>query len=81
MAKKSNQHAGTPELIALGGALRHARKQVGLSQEALALSADIDRSYLGGIERGENNVALMNILRLSRALGITAAELLQLAEL
>lgn len=81
MAKKSNQYAHTPELVSLGDAIRRARKQVGISQEALALSADIDRSYLGGIERGENNVALMNILRLSQALGITAAELLQSAEL
>lgn len=52
-----------------------------MSQEALALSAEIDRSYLGGIERGEHNVALMNILRLARSLGLTAEQLIHLAAL
>lgn len=52
-----------------------------MSQEALALSAEIDRSYLGGIERGEHNVALMNILRIGQSLGLTAEQLLRLAGL
>ena len=45
--------------------------------EKAALLAGIDRSYLGGIERGENNVSLINIERIAQALGIEAAELLQ----
>lgn len=52
-----------------------------MSQEALALSAELDHSYVGGIERGEHNVALMNILRISEVLGVSAAELLTMASL
>jgi transcriptional regulator with XRE-family HTH domain len=52
-----------------------------MSQEALALSAEIDRSYMGGIERGEHNLAIMNILRIANALGTTASELLDTAKL
>lgn len=81
MAKKSNRYSHAPELVALGAAIRMARKRAGLSQEALALSVEIDRSYLGGIERGEHNVALMNILRLAKCLGLSAMELLSLADL
>ena len=44
--------------------------------EALAEIADIDRSYMGGIERGEHNVALMNLLRITEALGMKLSELI-----
>jgi transcriptional regulator with XRE-family HTH domain len=71
VAKKSPQHAYDPDLVALGEAIRHYRVQAGLSQETLALEAEIDRSYLGGIERGEHNVAVMNLLKLARTLNIT----------
>ncbi len=81
MAKKSNRYSNAPELIALGAAIRLTRKQSGMSQEALALSAEIDRSYMGGIERGEHNLAIMNILRIANALGTTASELLDTAKL
>ena len=60
-----------------GARLRQLRKSRKLSQEKVALLAGIDRSYLGGIERGENNVSLINIERIAQALGIEAAELLQ----
>lgn len=53
MAKPSPQFAGDPVLIALGAAIRRARTGGGLSQEALAVDAEVDRSYMGGIERGE----------------------------
>lgn len=81
MAKKSPQHANSPPLVALGEAVRHFRAEAGLSQEALALEAEIDRSYLGGIERGEHNVALMNLVKLADALGISVARLIQHARL
>lgn len=55
--------------------------QAGLSQEALALEAGIDRSYLGGIERGEHNVAVMNLVKLAQALGVSLSRLLQQARL
>lgn len=53
------------------------RQDKGLSQEALAHLAGLDRSYMGGIERGEHNVALVNIKKIARALGVPAHILLQ----
>lgn len=58
-----------------GARLRQLRKAKKLSQEALALEAGIDRSYLGKIERGESNVALVNIHRVATALLVDAADL------
>ncbi len=67
--------------MALGAAIRFYRSEAGLSQEALALEAEIDRSYLGGIERGEHNVAVMNLVKLAGALGVTLGKLVQQARL
>jgi len=58
-----------------GARVRQLRKARRLSQEALALESGIDRSYLGKIERGESNVALINIHRIAGALGVEAGEL------
>jgi transcriptional regulator with XRE-family HTH domain len=58
-----------------GARLRQLRKAKKLSQEALALESGLDRSYLGKIERGESNVALVNIHRIADALKVGAAEL------
>jgi len=60
---------------AFGKRLRGLRKAQGLSQESLALSCDLDRTYIGGIERGERNVSLINIHRLADALGLPAKAL------
>lgn len=49
----------------------------GMSQERLAEEADLHRTYVGSIERGERNVALKNILRLSRALSVTPSDLMK----
>ena len=54
--------------------LRHAGR---LSQEELAHRAGIHPTYVGGIERGERNPALINIARLAKALGVTLAELFE----
>jgi transcriptional regulator with XRE-family HTH domain len=67
---------GPPELGALGLAIREVRHERGLSQEALADGAGLHRTYVGGIERGERNVAFLNILKLADALGASPAELL-----
>ncbi len=81
MAKPSPSYSGTKQLIALGKAIRAFRQESGLSQEALANEIGIDRSYMGGIERGEHNVAIMNITKIAKTLKIKASDLLAAAGL
>jgi len=81
VAKTSVRHAKNPHLVALGAAIRAVRTQSGVSQEALALLAEVDRSYLGGIERGEVNLALINIVKIAGGLGVSVAELMLEAKL
>ena len=81
MAKPSPQFAGDPVLVALGDAIRRARTGVGLSQEALAVDADLDRSYMGGIERGEHNLTIMNLTKITDALKMSPSSLLASAGL
>jgi transcriptional regulator with XRE-family HTH domain len=76
MARPSPNLAGDPVLVAIGAAIRAARRDVGLSQEALAADAGLDRSYLGGIERGEHNITVVNLIRIARALNCRGADLL-----
>jgi len=63
--------------VLFGRRLRELRKQAGLSQEALAHEAGLDRSYVGGVERGEYNISLLNICRLADALDLSPEELLK----
>jgi transcriptional regulator with XRE-family HTH domain len=81
MAKPSPSYSGTKELVTLGQTIKGLRLDVGLSQEALAFEAGIDRSYIGGIERGEHNLALINLIKIAKTLGVTASELLYRAKL
>jgi transcriptional regulator with XRE-family HTH domain len=81
MAKPSPSHAGSPVLVALGKAIRRRRRELGVSQEGLALEIGLDRSYLGGVERGEHNIALINLLKISGALGVPCGVLLDSAGL
>jgi transcriptional regulator with XRE-family HTH domain len=60
-----------------GQRLRVIRRQKGLSQETLALTCDLDRTYIGGVERGERNISLVNIHKIARALKIKPDALLQ----
>jgi transcriptional regulator with XRE-family HTH domain len=55
--------------------IRYFRKRLGLSQDDLADKAQLHRTYVGAVERGERNISLLNMLRLSDALSITAKEL------
>jgi len=63
--------------VLFGRRLAELRKQIGWSQEKLALESGIARSYLGGIERGQRNVALLNICRLAEALSMPPADLMK----
>lgn len=76
MAKPSPSYSGNKQLVALGRTIRDLRLKAGLSQEAFADEVGIDRSYLGGIERGEHNLALMNLVKIANALNLPASLLL-----
>jgi transcriptional regulator with XRE-family HTH domain len=60
-----------------GTRVRELRTARGLSQEAFAHQAGINRTYLGDIERGQRNVSLENIHRIAVALGLSLSELFQ----
>ena len=70
-----------PVLTSLGEAIRRIRMDKGVSQEKLALLADLDRSYVGRVERGDNNVALLTLMKLAEALGMRISDLLREADL
>lgn len=70
-----SKHRQTTELAALGAVIRQVRTELDMSQEKLALLAEVDRSYLGRVERGDNNVALLTLVRIARALGLTLTQL------
>jgi DNA-binding XRE family transcriptional regulator len=58
-----------------GKRVRALRERTGLSQEALAAKAGIHRTYMGGVERGERNICLRNIIRLAEALAVHPGDL------
>ncbi|GAB3245095.1 helix-turn-helix domain-containing protein [Chitinimonas naiadis] len=68
-------------LARLGATIRARRKTLELSQEALADAAEIDRSHMGKVERGERNVTLLNVIRIAKALNCKPSELLASAGL
>lgn len=64
-------------LTLFGERVRVLRQARALSQEALALAAGLDRTYIGGVERGERNISLLNIQKIAQALNVSPADLLQ----
>lgn len=76
MARVSSKQDEDQQLPKLGQAIRTRRKALGLSQEALADAASIDRSHMGKIERGERNVTLLNVLRIAKAMNCRPSEIL-----
>jgi len=63
-------------LIQLGNNIRKYRKAKGWSQEELAFQAGLDRTYIGSIERGERNVAALNLVKIAKVLEVPVGELL-----
>ena len=77
----ASPHAKNKILSAFGAAVRRIRTEQGVSQEELALKCEIDRSYMGSIERGEQNSGLLHIARIAKALDIKITELMANAKL
>jgi len=71
MARPTN-----PLLRTIGLTIRSLRRERGLSQEALAELAHIDRSYMSGVERGLRNISVLNVARIAGALDVPVRDLL-----
>lgn len=62
-----------------GARVRSLRKAAGFSQEDFALEIGLDRTYMGGVERGERNLALLNLRKIARGLKVSVSELMAFA--
>jgi transcriptional regulator with XRE-family HTH domain len=58
----------------VGARVRHLRQELGISQEELAARADLHRNFVGSIERGERDLGLESLAKLTAALGLSLAE-------
>ena len=74
-AKKAASNDAGDVLTRFGQRVRELRTEQGYSQSDFAYACGLDRTYMGGIERGERNLALRNIELIAETLGITMAEL------
>lgn len=60
----------------IGDRIRDLRSEANLSQEKLAFACDLDRTYIGSVERGERNISALNLKKIAKALKIKPADLL-----
>ena len=77
MPLQSRMQRDDPIKIAFGTALRTLRTKTGQSQEQLAAKAKLNRTYVGDVERGERNIAIINMQKLAKALGVRLSELVR----
>lgn len=77
----TSPHANAPALAAFGAAVRAALASRGMAQEALAHRCGIDRSYVGAIERGEQNPGLLHVIKIAEALDVSVEVLMKEAGL
>jgi transcriptional regulator with XRE-family HTH domain len=70
-----------PALSKIGQKIRELRKTRGFSQESFADEVGLDRTYMGGIERGERNLTTINLIRIAKALKVEVGELFPLIKI
>ena len=63
--------------VKVGTRVKELRNRQGLSQEKLALKADMDRTYLASVESGKRNISIVNLEKLVNALGVTFEQFFQ----
>jgi transcriptional regulator with XRE-family HTH domain len=64
-------------LLKVGDQIRQLRTDIGLSQEKLSFACDLDRTYIGSVERGERNISIINLKKIAMALKTDPSELLK----
>lgn len=64
------------QLLSLGRRIQAYRERAGLSQEKLAERANVHRTYIGTVERGETNLTVLNLLKIAAALNVNVNKLL-----
>ena len=62
----------------VGSKIRQLRIEAGLSQEKLSFESNLDRTYIGSVERGERNIAIINLNKIAKALNISISKLLEI---
>lgn len=65
-----------PNLVKIGKLIRDARKAKGYSQEAFAAEAGLGRTYMGRVERGEQNISIQNLIQIAIALRLELNDIL-----
>ena len=73
MSKKPN--CSDKNLQCLGDLIRSLRQKRGWTQEGFASLCQLDRSYVGGIERGERNITIATLCQIAKTLGVTVSSL------
>lgn len=76
MKRKKNPWKNAVQ-ASFGETVRKCRRSIGWTQEKLAEECDLHRTYIGGIERGERNVSLVNIKKIADSLGISTRKLFE----
>jgi transcriptional regulator with XRE-family HTH domain len=65
-----------PNLVKIGKRIQLLRKQKGYSQEDFAYEANLARTYMGRVERGEQNISVQNLIKIALTLKVEVAELM-----